>query len=229
MRPALVLQHSRDTPPGLLQDWADSRELPLELHRTDEDPALPDPGDRPFVCCLGSSNSPLDTGVPAVAATLDLVRRAVQSEIPVLGLCYGGQVLASVMGGTVERAPEPELGWHQIDSDAPDLVAPGPWLQWHYDRFTLPPGTEQLASSRAAVQAFSSGPHLGVQFHPECTIEIAKEWARQDGERLAALGVTDAEAWLEAGRDGAAAAREHAFQLFDGFWERARSAGRRAA
>ena len=221
----LVLQHARDTPAGLLAEWAESRELDLELHRTDEDPALPEPDERPFVCCLGSINSPLDTGVPAVAATLDLVGRAVQSGIPVLGLCYGGQVLADVMGGTIEDAPEPEIGWHTIESDAPDLVAPGPWLQWHYQRFTLPPGAKQLASSRAGVQAFSSGPHLGVQFHPESTIEIVKRWASLDIERLTALGMADTAESLEAWRAGAGAARSHAFQLFDGFWERARRAG----
>ena len=75
----LVLQNPRDTPAGRHAEWAESRELDLELHRTDENPALPEPGDRPFVCCLGSINSPLDTGVPAVAATLDLVGRAAKA------------------------------------------------------------------------------------------------------------------------------------------------------
>jgi GMP synthase-like glutamine amidotransferase len=188
---------------------------------------LPDIDERAFVCCLGSEHSPLDRDVPVVAATLELVGRAVQAGVPVLGLCFGGQVLADVLGGAIEPAPEPELGWYTLESDAPELVPPGPWLEWHYVSFSLPPGAQELARSSAGVQAFTSGPHLGVQFHPESTTEIAKHWARSDAEKLERLGLTDGEERLEAGRHGAAAARSRAFQLFDGFWNRARRAERR--
>ncbi len=118
-----------------------------------------------------------------------------------LGLCYGGQVLADVLGGRIEAAPEAELGWYSIETDDADLVPAGPWLEWHYQRFTLPPGAHELARSSAGVQAFISGPHLGTQFHPESTIEIVKHWASSDRERLERLGVHDAESRLESGRD----------------------------
>lgn len=237
MRPGLILQHGPTSPPGLLGEWAQLRGVPVEVHETFSDPSAPyEPGParampeidgRSFVCCLGSKHSPLDREVPVVAATIELIARAVEREIPVLGLCYGGQVLADVLGGVVEPAPEPELGWYDVESDDPETVAPGPWLEWHYQRFTLPPGARELARSPAGVQAFTSGPHLGTQFHPESTIEIVAGWARSDRERLASLGVTDAEQRLESGRDGAAAARRHAFALFDGFWTRAQRAERR--
>ena len=42
--------------------------------------------------------------------------------------------------GTVERAPEPEVGWFEVDSDVPELIPAGPYLQWHWDRFVAPPG-----------------------------------------------------------------------------------------
>lgn len=237
MRPGLILQHGPSSPPGLFGEWAQRRGVPVELHRTFADPdapyegtpsgAMPSIDERSFVCCLGSKHSPLDRDVPVVAATLALVEQAVEQEVPVLGLCYGGQVLADVLGGEVEPAPEPELGWYAVDSDDPELVPDGPWLEWHYVRFTLPPGAQQLARSAVGVQAFASGPHLGTQFHPESTIEIVEQWARSDRERLERLGVTDAHQRLEAGRGHAEAARANAFQLFDGFWERARRAERR--
>jgi GMP synthase-like glutamine amidotransferase len=227
VRPGLVLQHGPTSPPGLFGEWARSREVPVEVHRTFEDGAFPEIDDRPFVCCLGSKHSPLDREVPVVAQTLGLVRRAVEHEVPVLGLCYGGQVLADVLGGRIEAAPEAELGWYSLVSDAPDLVPTGPWLEWHYQRFSLPPGARELARSSAGVQAFISGPHLGTQFHPESTIEIVKQWASSDNERLAHLGVTDAEERLESGREQAELARTNAFQLFDVFWERAQRAERR--
>jgi GMP synthase-like glutamine amidotransferase len=237
VRPGLILQHGPTSPPGLFGEWAQIRALPVELHTTFADPdapyegtpsgAMPSIDERPFVCCLGSKHSPLDRDVPVVAATIELIAQAVQRQVPVLGLCYGGQVLSDVLGGVVEPAPEAEIGWHTIDSDDPAQVPAGPWLEWHYQRFTLPPGARELARSRVGVQAFTSGPHLGTQFHPESTIEIVTHWARSDHQRLVSLGITDAEQQLEAGRAGAATARTNAFQLFDFFWERAQRADRR--
>jgi GMP synthase-like glutamine amidotransferase len=123
----------------------------------------------------------------------------------------------------IEKAPQPELGWHTVDSLAPDVVPPGPWLQWHYDRFTVPPGAELLATSAAGPQAFIHGRHLGVQFHPESTIEIVRSWARSDQDRVRALGIGDGGALLERGRRHATAARSAAFDLFDAFWRRMRA------
>jgi GMP synthase-like glutamine amidotransferase len=225
--PALIFQHGSWGPPGLLADWATARGIPVETHRTDLGGPRPALDSRPFVASLGSRYSPADRDVPVVAEELEYIDRAVDAGVPVLGLCYGGQVLATVLGGEVEHAPEPELGWHAVTSQAPEVVPEGPWLQWHYHRFTLPPGARELARSERALQAFTHGRHLGVQFHPESTIEIVQEWARLDGERLAALGIEDGAALVERGRRHAAAARAAAFTLFDAFWQRARPSERR--
>jgi GMP synthase-like glutamine amidotransferase len=237
MKPGLILQHGPTSPPGLFGEWAEIRSVSVEVHRTFADPeapyegslsgAMPEVEGRAFVCCLGSKHSPLDRDVPVVVATIELIAEAVERDVPVLGLCYGGQVLSDVLGGVVEPAPEAEIGWQMVQSDDPDRVPEGPWLEWHYQRFTLPPGAQELARSAVGVQAFTSGPHLGTQFHPESTIEIVKHWANSDHERLESLGITDAEQQLEAGRTGAETARTNAFQLFDDFWERAQRAERR--
>lgn len=218
--PGLVLQHGDWGPPGVLGEWAAERGIALAIHRADHGEPLPDLDGHAFVASLGSPHNPEDGHVEHVAAELRFVERAVQGGVPVLGLCFGGQVLARVLGGAIERAPAPELGWHRVRSEDPATVPEGPWLQWHYDRFTLPPGAQLLADSPVCVQAFAHGPHLGVQFHPESTIEIVRQWAQVDGERLAALGVDDGEALLEQGRRHAAAARAAAFQLFDAFLRR---------
>jgi GMP synthase-like glutamine amidotransferase len=228
MKPALILQHGEWGPPGLLAEWAAARGITLEVHRSDLGQPLPALDGHAFIASLGSKHSPADRDrVPAVAAELDFIAHAVDAGVPVLGLCYGGQVLASVLGGQIETAPEPELGWHAVSSAQPDRVPEGPWLQWHYQRFTLPPGAHELARSPRALQAFAHGPHLGVQFHPESTIEIVQGWARLDGERLRALGIADGEALVESGRDRADDARHAAYQLFDAFWSRAHQSERR--
>ena len=69
-------------------------------------------------------------------------------------------------------------------------------------------------------QAFAHGPHLGVQFHPESTIEIVRSWAWTDRGRISALGIDDGEALLERGRHHAEPAAQAAFDLFDAFWKR---------
>jgi GMP synthase-like glutamine amidotransferase len=144
-----------------------------------------------------------------------LLSRAVEEDVPVLGLCFGGQALAVALGGSVERAPTPELGWTEIETDEPELIASGPWLQWHYDRFTTPPGATEIARTAHAAQAFRHGRHLGVQFHPESTVEIVAQWAAIDRR-----GHVD----VDASPDQREAARRAAFALFDGFLERATAA-----
>lgn len=217
----LVLQHGEWGPPGLLAEWADARGIALQVHRSDLGEPLPALNGHAFVASLGSPHGPDDVHVPAVAAERELIAEAIARDTPVLGLCFGGQMLAAALGATTEPVAEPELGWYQVTTSAPELIAAGPWLQWHYLRFTLPPGARRLAESAAGLQAFTHGRHLGVQFHPESTIEIVRGWARLDGDRLRAAGIEDGEERLERGRGHAARAAAAAFRLFDGFWQRA--------
>jgi GMP synthase-like glutamine amidotransferase len=220
---ALILQHGDLGPPGVLGDWAAARGIELEIHRTQSGAPLPALNGQAFIASLGSPHNPADLHIPEVAAELAYVEQAIARDIPVLGLCFGGQMLAKALGGEIEKAPHPELGWHAIDSAAPEIVPPGPWLQWHFDRFTVPTGAELLATSAAGPQAFTHGRHLGVQFHPESTIEIVRSWARSDDERVRALGIGDGQALLERGRGHATAAVSAAFDLFDAFWRRTRA------
>jgi GMP synthase-like glutamine amidotransferase len=225
--PALILQHGPTGPPAILADWCAARGIDYEVFDTSTGEPWPELGERPFVACLGSKHSPLDADVPAVAGTLEMLREAVDTDVPVLGLCYGGQALSAVLGGSVEHSPEPQYGWFELDTSDPDLIPAGPWLEWHYDRFSLPPGGVQIASTGTTVQAFTHGPHLGTQFHPESTVEIVSGWARADRERLAATGAGGAGQDLERDEEALTAARDAALHLFDAFWERAQSHERR--
>jgi GMP synthase-like glutamine amidotransferase len=208
MKPVLIHQHVESAPAGLLAAWLDARGLRYEVDRSWLGAPLPDPRDYAFVASLGHDHMAGDTHVPAVAAEHDLLARALAHDVPVLGLCYGGQVLAAVLGARVGPAPVPELGWRAIETDDPDRVPAGPWLEWHFERFETPPGATELARTPDASQAFRLGAHLGVQFHPEATVEIVAGWAVADEREDVPLAAPPEQ--LEA-------ARGAAFRLFDGF------------
>ena len=93
----------------------------------------------------GTTAWPATRTTPASPPSVSCSRARSRATCPVLGLCYGGQVLAAVLGAEVGPAPMPELGWRTIETDDPELVPAGPWLEWHYERFCTPPGATELA------------------------------------------------------------------------------------
>jgi GMP synthase-like glutamine amidotransferase len=208
VKPVLIRQHVDSAPAGLLGEWLEARGPAYEVQETWVTPAVPDPADYAFIASLGHDRMAGDLHDPGVAAERALLARAVEGDVPVLGLCYGGQVLAAVLGAEVGPAPVPELGWRVVESDDASLIPAGPWLEWHYERFCTPPGATELARTADAPQAFRLGPHLGVQFHPEATVEIVAGWARAEGRE---------DVPLAASPEQREAARSAAFRLFDGF------------
>jgi GMP synthase-like glutamine amidotransferase len=204
--------------PGLLGEWLTSAGVGYEIVPVWELAELPDPADRQFVASLGAVESVRDTEPAWVRAELDLLRRAVSAEVPVIGLCFGGQALSAALDGGVDKLPRPRVGWTHHESEV-EWLAPGPWLYYHKEALRVPPGAESLAVGDHGPAAFATGPHLGVQFHPEVTGEILDRWARKDPE-LHVAGVTVEELAAQS-RRCAPAAREAAFTLFASWWERA--------
>jgi len=171
----LVVEHDADCPAGLLGEWASGRALAartIGLHAGDTLPPAPDCD---AAVLLGSEHTAYDDALPWLAAELAFVERLLAASVPVLGICFGGQLLARALGARLYRLPTPELGWARLASLHPGVPA-GPWLSWHQDAFDLPPGAAELASNTVSLQAFAFGPHAGVQFHPEATAPIVSSW-----------------------------------------------------
>ena len=173
------------------------------------DRAFPDPGDYDLVVVLGAVWSVYDNARIGtwIHRELDFVRRAHAGGQPVLGICFGGQVLSAALGGTVSRAPTPEFGWLSLDSDLPGELSPGPWFQWHYDRFTVPEGATEIARNETGPQAFCMGRSLGLQFHPEVDSGLLAEWIEIGGEELRAHGIDVAAMAAETARIEPSASR----------------------
>jgi len=157
--------------------------------------------------------------IPWIPRELELLREAHASDVPVLGICFGGQLLARALGARCYRSDASEIGWLPVRSRDSDLVPEGPWFQWHFDTFEPPPGAELVAESDVGPQAFVAGRSLGLQFHPEVTTEIMEDWVRVYRHELDDEGV-DPDALLAETYERAESARSASTQLLDTFLER---------
>jgi GMP synthase-like glutamine amidotransferase len=157
--------------------------------------------------CIGNWLSP----------ELTWIASAVKSGKPVLGICFGGQLLARALGGSVAKGPKPELGWTYVFSDEPDLVGNGPWFQFHYDRWTLPPGAREIARTPAASQAFVYNKALALQFHPELNLGTLEQWMIWDGRDEVTEDGQDPDVMLAQTRAEDPAARLRTFELVDNY------------
>ena len=213
---ALILQHEDPTPPGHVIEWLASHDARVETFRIDLEDRDVDPTDYDLIVSLGSEFAAFDDTKPFVTREARLMGAAVENDVPVLGLCFGGQMLARVLGGEVFRGTVSEIGWLPVRSKDPDLVPEGPWFQWHFDSFTVPPGATAIAESDVGPQAFVAGRSLGLQFHPEVTTEIMDDWVREYRHELDGDGV-DPDSLLEETNRRATESRRMALQLFERF------------
>jgi GMP synthase-like glutamine amidotransferase len=147
------------------------------------DVVLPDPHAYDAIVPLGSrwSVNDADRGLDWITSEATMVRQAHDAGVPMLGVCFGGQLLAHALGGSVTRSPAPEIGWYDVQSSRPDLVPNGPWFQWHFDRFSVPDGAVEIARNANASQAFVMGRTMGLQFHPELDDDLLERWLTGPG------------------------------------------------
>jgi GMP synthase-like glutamine amidotransferase len=223
---SLILQHEAATPPGLITGWLAEQSAQVDTVRIDEVEPEVEPRDYDLIVSLGSEFAAFDDSIPFIQREVRLFREAVDAGVPILGLCFGGQLLARVLGGRVFRSQHSEIGWLPVRTHDPELVSAGPWFQWHFDTFTPPPGATLVAETDVCPQAFVAGRSLGLQFHPEVTPEIMAQWVGVYPHELAAEGV-DPQGLLEETRRRAAESRRTTWGLLDRFRDRIAVGSRR--
>lgn len=197
---ALVIAHEVDGPGGEVGRHLGRRGYAVDTHVVTSEPdqpnlaaPFPDWGDYDLVAPMGSIRSltQMDEISNWVYEELELIRQAAANDQPILGICFGGQLIAEALGGSVEVSPVTEIGWYEIEppdgSDNP--IGAGPWMEWHHDRLTPPPGAEVLATTDVGPQLFTIGRMAGTQFHPEVDVSHVDTWlSGVEDEYLAEYG-----------------------------------------
>lgn len=231
----LVIEHDHVSPLGpVAERFADRGYdvvrhvvVPAEsFHAPGVETQFPDFTAHDAVVVMGAAWSTYDFELVGswVRPELEQLRRADAAGVPVLGICFGGQLLATGLGGSVARSDNPEIGWTEVTSSDPEVVPDGPWFQWHLDRWSLPPGAHELAANPAASQAFVVRRNLAVQFHPELTGSMLRGWLDNGGAAAAAAMGADIDVLIAGTAAVEEDARRRSHRLVDGFLDRVASA-----
>jgi len=201
------------------------RELDADLVEFDATGGhLPDHTDFDGVVVTGSRSS-VYWDEPWIPPLVDYVADAAAADVPVLGVCYGHQVLAEALGWRVAGMDDFEIGYNAVRRRGDDALFDG--IGEEFTAFTthgdevveLPPSATLLAENDHGVHAFRDGHCWGVQFHPEYDVETAREVADGKRERL---GDARVDAVLDGITPEAHAAACEVKGLFDNFTEYAR-------
>ncbi len=163
---------------------------------------------------------------PWIDPLIEYVADAAEHGLPILGVCYGHQVLAEALGGHVAAMDGFEIGYNTIERLTDDELFDG--LDREFTAFTthgdavieLPPGSQVIAQNEYGIHAFRRGHCFGVQFHPEYDMQTARTVTEGKKERIAPDRV--AQTLEEITPENYAAACE-AKVIFDNFTEYVRS------
>jgi GMP synthase (glutamine-hydrolysing) len=191
-KPVLIVQHApHEHPAALLRALESQGILTHWIHPYLGDD-YPEPDEVAGIVSLGGPMGANDEAEHSwILREMDLFRRSVELELPIVGICLGAQILARSLGGRVEKHAKAEVGWFPVQLNAkgiadPVIGAAGPSptvYHWHLDTFYPPKGATLLASSRVTErQAYRIGEKIyGFQFHPEADHQLVLEWLAVEG------------------------------------------------
>lgn len=181
----LIRQNLTPDGPGYLGRWLIEHGVPFDVFNTAAGADYPARIDGYGALALLGGEMSANDDLPSLRQAERLIVQAIDADIPVIGHCLGGQLMARALGAPVQASPAPEIGWQSLRvADTP--LARG-WFgdagtltvyHWHHESFSLPRGAELLASSEACPnQAFALGRHLAMQFHVELDASKLAVWS----------------------------------------------------
>jgi GMP synthase-like glutamine amidotransferase len=193
MLPVLIFRHIAYEGPGYLEDYLIRKGIPYKMVCIDAGEPVPEDIEPVAGLVFMGGNMSVNDTLPWIAQEVALIRKSLAENIPVLGHCLGGQLIAKAMGATVTTNRVQEIGWHpatKIDNPASRIWLDGledtlELFHWHSETFSLPEGAVPLLESNwCENQGFAAGNTLALQCHVEMTENMIREWVDMNRDKL---------------------------------------------
>ncbi|RIX71380.1 type 1 glutamine amidotransferase [Acidovorax cavernicola] len=190
MKPIAILQHEATQGPGVLGEYLMQQGIPFEVIAPCLDQRTPvRAADYRGVVVLGSNHC-ANEQLRWIEQERCLLQDALAHDVPVLGHCFGAQMLARAMGAKVWRNPCPNIGWSRVwvTRPAQDLLHVPRELtifNWHYDTFAIPRGAmRSMYGAFCLNKGFVQGRNWAFQGHLEVTAHSVKAWCGAGRDEL---------------------------------------------
>ncbi len=236
------LQHLKNENLGSIGTWIFQREHTLMKTLLYENALFPEPEEFDLLLIMGGTMSVYqEEEYPWLKPEKEFVRKVLESGKPILGSCFGAQLIADVLGGKVTKNQFKEIGWHKVRSGQgknlsstitgselplylfPEFIA----FMWHGDTFEIPSCAVKLFESEACPnQGFIyNGNVLGLQFHPEADRQWVRNLLNDSGHELVPGKYIQSEKEIWGQESYFEGSKDLAFSLMDWFEKRCKKEG----
>ena len=190
MKPVALLQHEAAQGPGVLLEHLQQQDIAYQLISPCADNSAPiNARNYRGIIVLGSNHC-ANEQLRWIEQERCLLQHALACDVPVLGHCFGAQMLARAMGARVWRNPCANIGWSRVwvtphAQARMDLPAQAMLFHWHYDTFEIPRGaTRSMYGSHCLNKGFVHGKHWAFQGHLEVTEASVRAWCEEGAAEL---------------------------------------------
>ena len=188
MKPILIISHIACEQPGYLCETFDKQGVYYQKVSIESSQSIS--GQIDDIAGLVFLGSPVSVNdhLPWIADEIALIKLAIEAGIPMLGICFGAQLIAKALDAEVHSAFRMQIGWHLItvDDRAQEVLGEGVLpnsfeaFEWHGDTFTIPCGAVPLFNGECIKnQGFVYKNCLALQFHPEISETMVHEWLKR--------------------------------------------------
>ncbi len=199
MKPIYIFRHIECEGPGYLGLYLQRRNIPFTVIRIDQGETIPsDPTGCSALAFMGGPMS-VNDNLPWIEQELELIRRAASKKMPILGHCFGGQLISKALDGHVTANPVAEIGWLEVrqkpgataDNWLSELPSTFTTFHWHGETFSIPAGADNILTSDACThQAFALDNILALQCHVEMNAEMVRQWAENYADEISKSSAT---------------------------------------